>query len=201
MTAGSGVDLHHYAYAAPALAEPGQLRFLTLTRLLVDKGVPEFAAAAARLKPTYPQATFSIVGSPETGPGGIADATVARWKREGHVIFGSAVTDVRDELRRAHVYVLASAYREGVPRSVLEAMSVGRAIITTDTPGCRDTVTNGTNGYLVPPRNPAALADAMARLLDEPTTVLRMGEASRALAEARFNVDHVNRAIIRFMRI
>lgn len=201
VTAGSGIDLEHFAPADPALPDPveGGPVFLTLTRLLADKGLPEFVEAAAILKPKYPAVEFRVVGPAESGPGGIPRDTLAAWAARGQVAFAPAVTDVRPELRRAGVYVLASAYREGVPRSVLEALSMGRPVITTDTPGCRETVLPGRNGFLVPPRDPQALAKAMERFILDPELIAEMGAESRLLAEARFDVNQVNNQILSFM--
>lgn len=201
VTAGSGIDLAHFAQADPALPDPveGGPVFLTLTRLLADKGVSEFVEAASLLKPKYPAVEFRVVGPAESGPGGIPRAGLDAWAARGQVTFAPPVADVRPELRRAGVYVLASAYREGVPRSVLEALSMGRPVITSDTPGCRETVIPGRNGFLVPPRDPQALAKAMERFLLDPELIAEMGAESRLLAEARFDVNAVNDHILSFM--
>src|SRR5690242_12194065 len=115
--------------------------------------------------------------------------------------YKGAMTDVRPAIADCSVYVLPSAYREGTPRSVLEAMAMGRAIITTDMPGCRETVREGVNGFLVPPRDAGALYRAMMRFVGEPALAETMGKASRALAEERYDVRKVNADLLRFLRL
>ena len=117
------------------------------------------------------------------------------WGQEGAIDYLGPLQDIRPALADCAVYVLPSYYREGTPRSVLEAMAMGRPIITTDMPGCRETVDDGVNGFLVPPRDPPALAAAMARFADSPDLIASMGAAS-ARAEARYDVHGVNRTIL-----
>jgi glycosyltransferase involved in cell wall biosynthesis len=192
---GSGVDMAHYA-EAPL---PGAPVFLCLSRLLRSKGVALFAEAAARLKARHPGAVFRLAGPLETGGDAVTPDEIAGWRRAGAVEVLDPVEDVRPLLAGAGVYVLPSHYREGVPRSILEAMSMGRAIVTTDTPGCRETVIVDRNGFLVPPKDVDALVSAMERFLLDPALVPAMGAASRALAQERFDVDRVNDAILAFM--
>lgn len=192
---GSGVDMTHYA-EAPL---PGEPVFLCLSRLLKSKGVALFAEAAARLKARHPQAVFRLAGPLESGGDAVTPDEMAGWRRAGAVEVLDPVEDVRPLLAGAGVYVLPSHYREGVPRSILEAMSMGRAIVTTDAPGCRETVVPGRNGFLVPPRDADALATAMERFILDPGLVPSMGAASRVLARQRFDVDRVNDAILAFM--
>lgn len=201
VTAGSGVDLEHFAPAEPVLpdAVEGGPVFLTLTRMLLAKGLPEFVEAARTLKAQYPAAEFRACGPLETGPGAVPRARLAAWAREGAVTFVPAVDDVRPELRRASVVVLASAYREGLPHSLLEAMAMARPVITTDVPGCCETVVPGRNGFLVPPRDPGALARAMEQFILNPGRIPDMGAASRTLAEERFDVRSVNAQILAFL--
>ncbi|WP_285905383.1 glycosyltransferase family 4 protein [Pseudodesulfovibrio pelocollis] len=192
---GSGVDLDHYA-VAPLPQGPV---FLCLSRLLRSKGVALFAEAAARLKARHPGAVFRLAGPLESGGDAVTPDEIARWRRDGALEVLDPVEDVRPLLAGAGVYVLPSHYREGVPRSILEAMSMGRAIVTTDAPGCRETVEPGRNGFLVPPRDADALAETMERFILDPALAPAMGAASRAMAEARFDVNRVNDAILSFM--
>lgn len=192
---GSGVDMDHYA-VAPLPEAPV---FLCLSRLLRSKGVALFAEAAALLKARYPRAVFRLAGPPETGGDAVTPDEIAQWRQQGALEVLDPVDDVRPLLAGAGVCVLPSHYREGVPRSILEAMSMGRAIVTTDAPGCRETVVPGRNGYLVPPRDAAALAEAMERFIVDPALIPAMGAASRALAAERFDVNRVNDAILAFM--
>lgn len=195
---GIGVDLDHYAEAPLPEGPPV---FLLVARLLVEKGVRVYAEAARRVKARHPDARFLLVGAPDPNPNSLPVAEVRGWVDEGLVEWPGAVPDVRPWLARANVFVLPSFYREGLPRSTMEAMATGRAIVTTDWVGCRETVEPGLNGFLVPPRDPDALADAMARFCDDPAMIARMGAASRRLAEARFDVHRINATMLAAMDI
>lgn len=193
---GSGVDLTHFAHQPVPSGPPV---FLMVARLLRDKGVVEFAEAARQLRSQYPGARFQLLGPTDPNPSGIPMSQVANWVSEGIVEYLGETRDVAPHLARATVFVLPTYYREGLPRSILEALATGRPVITTDTPGCRDTVQPGVNGYLVPVRNVPALTTAMARLLQRPDLADQMGRQSRKLAEARFSVEHVNRLVLATM--
>lgn len=190
VTNGSGVDLDHYALAPSPIGDPV---FLCVSRLLGGKGVREFAGASMLLKQRHPQVSFRLVGPTEQGVDAISPSELRTWRAGGVEVLG-ATDDVRPFLHAASVYVLPS-YREGTPRSVLEAMSVGRPIITTDVPGCRETV-DGHNGLLVPARNIPALVEAMESFLVKPSAIHTMGSASRRLAERKFDVKRVNKTIL-----
>lgn len=191
LLSGPGIDLDRFAPLPPAKAP----HFLMLSRLIVAKGVREYAEAARRLRETAPEARCRIAGFIDAGPDAIAQAEVDAWQRSGDVEFLGNLTDVRPALADCAVYVLPS-YREGLPRSTLEAMAMGRPVITTDVPGCRETVVDGVNGFLVPPRDPAALAAAMRRFVDEPALVTPMGQAGRRMAEDKYGIETVNRALL-----
>jgi glycosyltransferase involved in cell wall biosynthesis len=187
---GSGVDIAHYE-DAPLPAGPS---FLMITRLLRDKGVREFARAAARLKAERPDVRISLVGVLDTSPDGISQAELDDLLLSG-IDYSGLQLDVRPSIRTHSVYVLPS-YREGTPRSVLEAMAMGRAVITTDAPGCRETVVDGVNGLLVPPKDWEALYRAMRRLVDEPHLIAPMGAESRRIAEEKYDVHKVNATLL-----
>jgi glycosyltransferase involved in cell wall biosynthesis len=189
---GSGVDLDHYA---PAPLPEGPVTFLMIGRLLREKGVFEFVEAARLLRPAGGGARFRLLGSLDLNPSSISQAALDRLQAEGTVDYLGAVSDVRPAITDAHVIVLPS-YHEGMPRSVLEGMSMGRAVITTDEPGCRETVVAGENGFLVPSRDAAALARAMRAFIDDPGLASEMGRNGRRLAEARFDVHGVNEVIL-----
>lgn len=191
---GSGVDLAWYA-PQPLPQEP---RFLLIARLLADKGVREYVAAARILKKRYPTAQCRIAGSIDPNPLSISAAELKAWQDEGVIEYLGTLDDVRPALGDAQVYVLPS-YREGQPRTVLEAMAMGRPIITTDAPGCRETVVEGENGFLVPIKDAGALAAAMERLILEPDLAIRMGSASLQLARDKYDVHKVNASIMRGM--
>jgi glycosyltransferase involved in cell wall biosynthesis len=193
---GSGIDLAHFAEAPVPAGGPV---FLMVSRLLRDKGVREFAEAARRLHAEGAAARFQLLGPRDPGPLAIQPDELARWKAEGAIEYLGETDDVRPYLAAATVFVLPSYYREGLPRSILEAIATGRAIITTDLPGCREAVDAGENGLLVPPRDPIALATAMRRFLDEPDLAARMGRRSREIARDRFDVEAVNRLLLKEM--
>jgi glycosyltransferase involved in cell wall biosynthesis len=193
---GSGVNLDYFRFV-PAVVEP--IVFLLIARLMFEKGIVEYVEAARLIKARYPQAIFRLVGwRLESGLGMIADKQVEVWKNEGVVQIAGETDDVRPFIAESSVYVLPS-YREGTPRTVLEAMAMGRPIITTDAPGCRETVTDGVNGYLVPTRDIKALAAAMERFILEPELISQMGKASRKIAEDKYDVQKVNKVINKAM--
>ncbi len=192
---GSGVDVAHYGFHRPL---PERCTFLLIARLLKDKGILEYAEAARQIRKRYSNVRFLLVGAHDINPMALtADERDACVTRGGLEYLGE-VADVRHAIRECSVYVLPS-YAEGMPRTVLEAMSMGRAIVTTDAPGCRQTVVPGENGLLVPVRDASALSDAMCRFLEEPHLVEIMGKNSRALAERSYDVKLVNQQMLNMM--
>lgn len=190
---GSGINLDRFAMQP---IPEGRPNFLFVGRLLREKGIGEFVEAAALLHRKWPHARFTVVGGHDANlPHAVDAGELERWKESAIVEFVGSVDDVRPWLRQASVLVLPS-YREGTPKAVLEAMSVGRPIITTETPGCRETVREGVNGFLVPVGDAEHLADAMARFLESPMLIPQMGDASRRIAESKYDVSDVNRTIL-----
>lgn len=192
---GSGVDLDHFA---PVPLPEGPATFLFVGRLLRDKGLGEFVEACRDLSARGVSARFRILGPLDTNPNAITAAQVDAWTRDGIVEYLGEARDVRPALAAAHALVLPS-YGEGTPRSVLEAMSMGRAIVTTDAPGCRATVRHGRNGLLVPVRDSAALAAAMAELAGDRGLVERFAAESREVAASKYDVRLVTADILAFM--
>ena len=184
---GSGVDIDYFA-ATPL--PPGPARFLLVSRLLRDKGIYEFIEAARVVKSKMPNAQFVLLGKADSNPAAVPPADLETWTAEGIVEYRGYLDDPYPEYCAAHVFVLPS-YREGTPRTCLEAMSSGRAIITTDVPGCRETVSDGENGLLVPARDAAALANAMLRLAENLELAGAMGRRGRRIAEERFDLRKV----------
>jgi glycosyltransferase involved in cell wall biosynthesis len=193
MINGSGVDLERFTYAAPP---SGDLTFLMMARLTRDKGLVEFVEAARLLKARHPEVRCRLLGPLDSNPTAISQQQVSAWEREGIVEYLGSTDDVRPALAQAQVFVLPS-YGEGTPRSVLEAMATGRAVVTTLAPGCKETVLEGQTGFLVPPRDPVALANAMGRFIEEPSLIPKMGIAARALAEDKYDVNKVNAVILK----
>jgi glycosyltransferase involved in cell wall biosynthesis len=193
---GSGVNLDDF----PVVPLPERISFLLIARLLGAKGIREYVAAAKMLRNSGSEALFRVVGWIDDNPDSVNESELAEWKAEGIVEFLGRLNDVKHAISASSVYVLPS-YREGTPRTVLEAMSMGRPIITTDAPGCREPVQNGENGFLVRVGSVDELADAMRRFIDEPVLVEQMGRRSRQIAEERYDVHKVNIAMLKEMGI
>jgi glycosyltransferase involved in cell wall biosynthesis len=184
---GSGVDVDHYG---PELLPGGAPVFLFIGRLLAEKGILDYVEAARRVRAQRPDARFLVVGGLDPNPTSVTREQMHQWMLEGIIEWAGEVRDVRPELAKASILVLPS-YREGTPRSVLEAMSMGRAVITTDVPGCRETIVDGEHGLFVPVRDPAALAAACITLFDDRQRVARMGAAGRARVLALYDARRV----------
>lgn len=193
---GSGVDMQRFVQAP---SPDGPTTFLMAARLIRDKGVHDFVAAARRVRTAMPQTRFVLIGATDANPNAVTETELQAWRREGLIEIRGQVADPRQAFADCHVFVLPSYYREGVPRTNLEALATGRAVITCDTPGCRETVRDGVNGLLVPPRDPAALAEAMLALARDPARTRAMGEAGRALCAERFELGTVTRATLSAM--
>lgn len=195
---GSGVDMSHFT-VAPIPAGPP--RFLLIARLLGDKGVRQYAEAARRIKQQHPEIVFQLAGDIDSNPDTITREELDIWIKEGSIDHLGWLNDVRPAIANCSVYVLPSYYREGTPRSVLEAMAMGRAVITTDAPGCRETVIEGDNGYLIPVRDVDALEGAMQAFIDSPALVQTMGRRSYEIAKDRYDVHKVNAVMLKSMEI
>ena len=193
---GSGVNLDKFS-VSPLPSEPV---FLCMSRLIKSKGLEEFARAAKRVKKLYPEARFILYGYPDDHPDSIDEnEIISNWLNDfGVEYFGYAENPI-DAIKECSVFVLLS-YKEGTPRVVLEAMAKGRPIITTDAPGCRETVKNGVNGFLVPRFDDLEAANAMTKLL---SAELRkeMGKESRKFCELKFNVLDVNNTLLSDMGV
>lgn len=197
---GSGVDLNRFA--ASQLPESGKgIRFLLVARLLWDKGVGVYADAARKVRETFPQARFQLLGplDPDS-KSSISRAQLDEWISEGVIEYLDSTKDVLPFLKDAHCVVLPSHYREGTPRSLLEAGAVGRPIITTDMPGCRDVVINGESGFLVAPRDAEQLATACAAFLRlSPQAKTTMAAASRQHIAQGYDEEIVIAAYLRVL--
>ena len=193
---GSGVDVSQFEVAP--FAENAAPRFLLIARLLGDKGVREYAQAAEQVKQQYSDAQFDLVGWVDVNPNAISQVELDQWVAAGTVNFLGRLSDVRPAIQDCSVYVLPS-YREGTPRTVLEAMAMGRAVITTDAPGCRETVVDGDNGFLIPVKDADALAQAMLRFIEQPELIAQMGQRSRVIAEDKYDVNKVNAQMLKGM--
>lgn len=198
VVSGSGIPLNEFRYSPPPESE---LTFILVARLIRAKGIVEFVEAARIIKTTNPDIRFTLLGAIDTNPTALTKDDVIAWHKEGVISYLGETDDVRPYLRASSVFVLPTKYGEGIPRSILEAMAVGRAIVTTDSPGCRDTVQDFVNGILVPPGDSHALALALSYFIDHPSAVVDMGIESRRRAEEMFDVIHVNRQILTTLRL
>ena len=192
---GSGIDLVHFL---PIPLPPGPTKFLLISRLLGDKGVREFVEAARMLRDSLPGARFQMMGPLDEGNrSAIGKAELDGWIAEGAIEYLGSADDVRPFIEQASVIVLPTAYREGVPHALLEGAAMARPVITTDSPGCRDLVTEGVNGFLCPVRNSRALAEAMKKF-EKLSSEERghMGLAARTTVEERYDEEFVLRAYL-----
>lgn len=185
---GSGVDLKKFN-TSPF---PKKIQFLLIARLLGDKGVREYFKAAKAVREKRPDIKFGLVGWIDNHPNAISKQELDERIDAGDIFFYGRMDDVKPAISESSVYVLPS-YREGTPRTVLEAMAMGRPIITTDAPGCKETVKDGINGYIVKVKSSQALVKAMFSFIEQPELIESMGNNSRKIAEDKYDVDKVNK--------
>ena len=195
---GTGVDIGRFAAAPQPDGE--KYTFLVVGRLLEAKGYREYARAASILRKKWPNAVFQILGPRETGLGSIPPEELEAWQKDGSVVYLGEARDVRPYVAQANVVVLPS-WREGTPTSIMEAMSMGRACVVTDVPGCREVVRDGVNGFLCPVKNPEALAETMEKFLKNPALAPAFGEAGRRMAVEEFDAQKVADRILSDMYV
>jgi len=185
---GAGVDLNAFPFHPEVV---GPVVVTLVSRILRDKGVLEFIDAASQLQTRVPEVVFQIVGEPDLGnPSSIPQREIDSWKSLSNVKYLGRRSDIADILKGSHIVCLPS-YREGLPKSLLEALSSGRPIITTDVPGCREVCDDGVNGLLVPARDSMALSNAIEKLAINPELRQAMGRAGRVRAESEFSNEIV----------
>lgn len=195
---GIGLNFNDFPYSTVQV-EP--LRFLFIGRLLAEKGINEYVEAARIVKAQYPLVEFVVLGGlDEKNPGGLKQKELQKLLDDGVIVYPGHVSNVAEWIADCSVFVLPS-YREGVPRSTQEAMAIGRAVLTSDVPGCRETVIDGVNGFLVPRWNAQALAEKMFHLIDNPQEIARMGRESHRIALEKFDAEKVNRRLIQLMSL
>ncbi len=188
---GSGVNLNEYKTRIKK-NDGERIIFVIVSRLIAEKGIKLFMDAAKKLKKKYPKSEYHIIGPIDTSPSGIKKSTIDKFVSKGIITFHGEQRTVIGFLQQSDVFVLPTYYREGVPRSILEALSIGMPIITTNTPGCRETVVNEENGILVTPKDFNDLHRAMESFLKHPERIEVMGINSRKLASEKFDVNKVN---------
>lgn len=195
-----GLDLDKYKFSKWNPIQP--FSFIFIARLIADKGIFEYIQAAKIVKKQYPNITFTIIGGlDQENPHGLSSAELDLLVMEGIINYPGFVTNVPKYIQDSAVFVLPSYYREGVPRSTQEAMAIGRPVITTDVPGCRETIIDGVNGFLVPKWNPEALAEKMIYFIENPDQVNIMGKESHNIATRDFDANKVNRKLCEILGI
>ncbi len=188
---GSGVDTARFSPNSDRVPS-ARTTFIMIARLIRPKGILDYIQAATILKREGYDVRALLLGPFDDHPTAIDAYTIHASEASGVIEYLGRTSDVRPYLDSADVFVLPSYYREGTPRSTLEAMAMGKPVITTDAPGCRETVIHDSNGYLVPVRDPVALAGAMRKLVGARDQIRIMGLRSRELAEELYDVDKVN---------
>lgn len=194
---GSGVNLAQYKQAPLPKKET---TFLLIARLLGDKGIREYIAAARIVKKKYPDVIFQLLGPEDSSPDKISLAEINQAEHDGAIQYLGETNDVLPFIQNCHIYTLPS-YHEGLPRTVLEAMAVGRPILTTNTVGCRDTVIDNKNGFLVPIKDEAQLASIMTWFIEHRESWPDMANASREYATKLFDVEKVNNEIFEILKV
>ncbi len=192
---GSGVNMEKFKPAP----YPEQLTFFMLSRLMYNKGVVEYLQAARQVKSSYPQVRFVLLGALENIQDSLKAEELQPYIDDNTIDYFEETTDVRPYYRQCSVYVLPS-YREGTPRTVLEAMSMARPIITTDTQGCRETVVDGINGFLVPVKDSNSVAEKIEWFIRHPESIETMGKESLKLCKEKFDVKKVNGEMMRYLK-
>lgn len=195
---GSGVNLNYFTFKEKNPTDA--VSFLLVARLIKEKGIDLYMEAAKILKVKYPQAEFHLIGPTETTPSAISEAEIKKLHTDGVIVFHGPQENVVEHLHNRDVFVLPSYYREGLPRTTLEACACGNPIITTDSVGCRESVKEGINGFLIEPQNLEALVNAMEYFILNPLKVKEMGINSRKYAEERFDVNIINNDLVAIIK-
>lgn len=195
---GIGLNLDKYRFVPNISSTP--ISFIFIARLLAEKGIHDFIKAAKLVKTKYPNVKFTVLGAiDKVALGGLKESELEALIQDNIIEYPGHVNNVTEWIEQASVFVLPSYYREGVPRSTQEAMAIGRAIITTDVPGCRETVIDGVNGFLVPKWNPEVLAEKMIYFIEHPEQICLMGAESYKIAVNKFDAEKVNQRLIRIL--
>ena len=193
---GSGVNTEKF----PEAPYPEKTTFFMLSRVMYSKGIREYLEACSIVKEKYPQVRCMLLGACEGIQDSLSAEQLQPYIDQGIIEHFGETDRVADYYAQCSVYVLPS-YREGTPRTVLEAMAMGRAVITTDAPGCRETVIDGKTGYLVPVQDGKAVAEKMIAFIEHPETIRQMGLESRAYCLVKFDVNKVNETMCAYLKI
>lgn len=193
---GSGVNTEKF----PLAPYPDRITFFMLSRVMYSKGIREYLAACEQVKEKYPHVRCMLLGACEGIQDSLSEQDLQSYIERGIIEHFGETDRVADYYRQCSVYILPS-YREGTPRTVLEAMAMGRAVITTDAPGCRETVIDGKTGFLVPAKDAAAVAEKMIRFIENPALIETMGQESHLYCKEKFDVNKVNEDMCRLLCI
>ncbi|WP_201582643.1 glycosyltransferase family 4 protein [Psychrobacter jeotgali] len=194
---GIGLNLTEYPYSNTYPSTP---TFIFVARLLAEKGIHDYLAAAKIVKHNYPETKFIVLGTiDKEALGALTPAQLQEFTKQNIVEYPGHVDNVSEWIASSSVFVLPSYYREGVPRSTQEAMAMGRAVITTDVPGCRETVVDGINGFLIEKWNPRALAEKMTYFIENPKAIKEMGYESNKMAQEKFDAEKVNKRLLNIL--
>jgi len=195
---GSGVNLAQFKFKEKNATD--KVSFLLIARLIKEKGIGLYMEAAKILKKKYPNAEFHLIGQLESSPTAIDEAQLNDYHQKNIIRYHGFQRNIEEHLHKRDVFVLPSYYREGLPRTNLEACACGNPIITTDSVGCREAVRDGENGFLIEPQNLSALVKAMEFFIANPDKIKEMGIKSRKYAEERFDVDIINKDLISLIK-
>lgn len=196
---GIGLNLENYKYSKNFNSD---ISFIFVARLLAEKGIHDYIKAAKIVKSKYPNIKFTVLGAiDKSALGSLKEEELQDLIQTNIIEYPGYVNNVADWIEQASVFVLPSYYREGVPRSTQEAMAMGRPVITTDVPGCRETVVDGVNGFLVPKWNPNALAEKMIYFIEHPEEISTMGAESHKIAVEKFDAEKVNQRLMKILGI
>ena len=194
---GIGLNLDHYKYSENFNSN---ISFIFIARLLAEKGIHDYIKAAKIVKEKYPSVKFTVLGAiDKEALGSLKEEELESLVKTNIIEYPGHVSNVSEWIEKSSVFVLPSYYREGVPRSTQEAMAIGRAVITTDVPGCRETVVDGVNGFLVPKWNPEALAKKMIYFIEHPEQARLMGAESYKIAVEKFDAEKVNQRLVNIL--
>ena len=191
---GSGINLNQFKFKEKNTSD--KVSFLLIARLIKEKGIALFMEAAKILKEKYPNTEFHLIGSTETSPSAISEDELNDLHKKGIIVFHGKQYNIEEHLHKRDIFVLPSYYREGLPRTTLEACACGNPIITTDSVGCRESVKEGVNGFLIEVQNLDALIKAMEFFIANPEKIKEMGINSKKYAEERFDVNIINQDLI-----
>lgn len=194
---GIGLNLDHYKYSENFNSN---ISFIFIARLLAEKGIHDYIKAAKIVKEKYPSVKFTVLGAiDKEALGSLKEEELESLVTTNIIEYPGHVSNVSEWIENSSVFVLPSYYREGVPRSTQEAMAIGRAVITTDVPGCRETVVDGVNGFLVPKWDPEVLAEKMIYFIEHPEQVRLMGAESYKIAVEKFDAEKVNQRLVNIL--